>query len=280
MEKPSIMTRANGPYLVKGPVRLIDADGKEYTLSSETIALCRCGHSANKPFCDGTHSRIGLPGEREGSLTTARPSGWLRRPCTAIRHRVADDAEAIELCFARGWTDGLPVVPPTPDRVGAHARGGRGSTRPTRSPTSLTARCPSPPRRSPSTPSWRGAGPSTCRSSSRPSRASGTRGGATTGPAPRRRAPPSSSIVNGPVARELDINAGDNLFGPGWRANLTIGRAVRLVMRNVCGSMPAASTGDARPSRQAVLRDRRERGREPLDAAPRRSAASARTRAR
>src|SRR5207244_9267305 len=46
-------------------------------------------------------------------------------------------------------------------------------------------------------------------------------------------------IVNGPIARTLDINAGDNLFGPGWRANLTIGRAVRLVMRNVCGSMPA-----------------------------------------
>jgi hypothetical protein len=45
-------------------------------------------------------------------------------------------------------------------------------------------------------------------------------------------------IVNGPIARELDINAGDNLFGPGWRSNLTIGRAVRLVMRNVCGSLP------------------------------------------
>ncbi|HET7875654.1 MAG TPA: hypothetical protein VFN71_09015, partial [Methylomirabilota bacterium] len=45
-------------------------------------------------------------------------------------------------------------------------------------------------------------------------------------------------IVNGPIARRLDINAGDNLFGPGWRANLTIGRAVRLVMRNVCGSRP------------------------------------------
>jgi hypothetical protein len=45
-------------------------------------------------------------------------------------------------------------------------------------------------------------------------------------------------IVNGPVARELDINCGDNLFGPGWRANLTIGRALRLVMRNVCGSLP------------------------------------------
>jgi hypothetical protein len=45
-------------------------------------------------------------------------------------------------------------------------------------------------------------------------------------------------IVNGPIARELDINSGDNLFGPGWRANLTIGRALRLVMRNVCGSLP------------------------------------------
>src|SRR5262249_31551455 len=45
-------------------------------------------------------------------------------------------------------------------------------------------------------------------------------------------------LVNGPVARAIDVNAGDNLFGPGWRANLTIGRAVRLVMRNVCGSRP------------------------------------------
>jgi hypothetical protein len=45
-------------------------------------------------------------------------------------------------------------------------------------------------------------------------------------------------IVNGPIARELDINAGDNLFGPGWRSNATIGRALRLVMRNACGSMP------------------------------------------
>jgi hypothetical protein len=48
------------------------------------------------------------------------------------------------------------------------------------------------------------------------------------------------TIVNGPVARALDINCGDNLFGPGWRANLTIGRAVRLVMRNVCGSRPGS----------------------------------------
>jgi CDGSH-type Zn-finger protein len=60
VDKPSIMTRMNGPYLVKGPVHLIDAEGKEFTVTGDTIALCRCGHSANKPFCDGTHGRMGF----------------------------------------------------------------------------------------------------------------------------------------------------------------------------------------------------------------------------
>jgi hypothetical protein len=45
-------------------------------------------------------------------------------------------------------------------------------------------------------------------------------------------------IVNGPIARRLDFNCGDNLFGPGWRSNATVGRAVRLVMRNVIGTLP------------------------------------------
>jgi hypothetical protein len=45
-------------------------------------------------------------------------------------------------------------------------------------------------------------------------------------------------LVNGPIARALEMNCGDNLFGPGWRANATIGRAVRLVMRNVVGTLP------------------------------------------
>ena len=60
MDKPTIQTRHNGPYLVKGPVRLVDAEGKEFTLTGDPIALCRCGHSANKPFCDGTHGRVGF----------------------------------------------------------------------------------------------------------------------------------------------------------------------------------------------------------------------------
>jgi hypothetical protein len=49
-------------------------------------------------------------------------------------------------------------------------------------------------------------------------------------------------IVNGPVARELGINAGHNAFGPGWRANATIGRAIRLILLNIGGALPG--TGD------------------------------------
>lgn len=51
----------NGPYVVTGPVRVLDADGTPYEAEGRvSIALCRCGGSASKPFCDGTHSRIGF----------------------------------------------------------------------------------------------------------------------------------------------------------------------------------------------------------------------------
>jgi CDGSH-type Zn-finger protein len=62
MAEVEIKARENGPYKVTGPVRLIDVDGNEYDVgeSGESIALCRCGGSTTKPFCDGTHSRIGF----------------------------------------------------------------------------------------------------------------------------------------------------------------------------------------------------------------------------
>lgn len=60
MDKPTVITRLNGPYLIKGPIKLVDADGNEFHLERETIALCRCGGSTTKPFCDGTHSKIGF----------------------------------------------------------------------------------------------------------------------------------------------------------------------------------------------------------------------------
>ncbi|GBD10620.1 hypothetical protein HRbin23_00264 [bacterium HR23] len=60
METVVIQTRKDGPYLVSGPVKVVDSTGKEFTLKGNPIALCRCGQSANKPFCDGTHKRVGF----------------------------------------------------------------------------------------------------------------------------------------------------------------------------------------------------------------------------
>lgn len=50
----NITITGTGPYLVKGSIELIDANGNKIE-TKESFALCRCGHSANKPFCDGTH---------------------------------------------------------------------------------------------------------------------------------------------------------------------------------------------------------------------------------
>jgi CDGSH-type Zn-finger protein len=61
MADVEITPRLNGPYLVKGPIKLVDVDGNGFDLGGrETIALCRCGGSTRKPFCDGTHSKIGF----------------------------------------------------------------------------------------------------------------------------------------------------------------------------------------------------------------------------
>ena len=59
MEDVVIKVRENGPYLVTGRVRLIDADGNQYTVN-ENFVLCRCGGSALKPFCDGSHRENGF----------------------------------------------------------------------------------------------------------------------------------------------------------------------------------------------------------------------------
>ena len=52
-----IVALDNGPYIVKGAIKLVDAAGGEFA-AGETVALCRCGRSATKPFCDGTHRRV------------------------------------------------------------------------------------------------------------------------------------------------------------------------------------------------------------------------------
>lgn len=57
----TIKVRRNGPYLVEGDdVTLLDWNGNAYQIAKRPFVLCRCGRSSSKPFCDGTHSRIGF----------------------------------------------------------------------------------------------------------------------------------------------------------------------------------------------------------------------------
>jgi 3-phenylpropionate/trans-cinnamate dioxygenase ferredoxin subunit len=67
----SITIKKNGPYLIEGEVGLFDAEGNQVTVDKSTIALCRCGASSNKPFCDGTHSKIGFLAAEEANPASA-----------------------------------------------------------------------------------------------------------------------------------------------------------------------------------------------------------------
>ena len=149
----------------------------------------------------------------------------------------ADPIAAIEFCYAQGWTDGLPVIPPTDERVAAflgHLKRNRDEVLggvPERrrfvtveqvAANAVMAGCL--PEYAPVVvaaveaivqPQFNLVGPSA------------SLGGSAI-----------LLIVNGPVVEQLQINCRNNLFGPGNRANATIGRAIRLVLMNTCGAIP------------------------------------------
>ena len=62
MAEVTVRIRDNGPFLVEGPVTMVDAEGNKFTLDSAkpAIALCRCGASDRRPFCDGAHKSCGF----------------------------------------------------------------------------------------------------------------------------------------------------------------------------------------------------------------------------
>lgn len=74
----------DGPLIVRGDFRLLDQDGGEIDPGRETIALCRCGKSGIKPFCDGSHKRAGF----SAPSAPSRP-----RPVQTIRELLRPDAE-------------------------------------------------------------------------------------------------------------------------------------------------------------------------------------------
>jgi hypothetical protein len=148
-----------------------------------------------------------------------------------------DPIAAMEFCYQQGWTDGLPVIPPTEERVAtflAHLERGRDE---------ILGMVPERRRRVTVEQVLANAVMAGCLPEYAPVVVAAVE--AMLQP-PFNLVGPSASlggsailvIVNGPVVEDLQINCRNNLFGPGNRANATIGRAVRLVLMNTCGAIP------------------------------------------
>ncbi len=169
--------------------------------------------------------------------TSSAPSTQAERLLTSRRIELSDPAEAVEFFYQQGWTDGLPVVPPTPEKVsefleyagklpgdilGMIPARNRVITAEKVAINAVMAGC---------LPSYMPviitAIEAMCQEEFNLHGISATTGG--TAPL---------LIVNGPIAQQLNINSGVNCLGPGFRANATIGRAIRLILLNVAGSIP------------------------------------------
>ena len=157
------------------------------------------------------------------------------------RIEIADDFEAVQaLYLERGWSDGLPIVPPTPERVEAMLASLDSSLF---APQQVVAEIP---------PNWGGATVERlainavmagCRPEYLPIILAAVEAmgdpafnfyaiQATTHPC----AP--LLIINGPIRTELGFNSGSGAYGPGWQPNATIGRAIRLALLNIGGAYP------------------------------------------
>ncbi len=156
---------------------------------------------------------------------------------TAQRYEVDDPGEAIEFCYRQGWTDGLPVVPPTEGQVRAILEyAGREpgevlGTIPLRrrevtaekvAINAVMAGC---------LPPYFPVVLATMEALLETPNQVHYWAASTSGMAPL-------MIVNGPIRQQIGLNSGGNAFGPGFRANATIGRAIRLILMNVCGATP------------------------------------------
>jgi len=71
MRAARITPYRDGPLLVRGPFTLTDQDGSVIETHQQTVALCRCGRSQRKPFCDGTHNAINFRAD-------SAPQDWRR----------------------------------------------------------------------------------------------------------------------------------------------------------------------------------------------------------
>jgi len=74
MSATRITVRPNGPYRLEGDFELVDGQGRPFGLGGRTaISLCRCGHSNDKPFCDGSHAKVGFQSTVEARDLPPKP---------------------------------------------------------------------------------------------------------------------------------------------------------------------------------------------------------------
>jgi hypothetical protein len=148
-----------------------------------------------------------------------------------------DPWNANEFYFKKGWTDGLPILPPTEDRIQAMIE--KVGLDPDHEITFIRERKVSVTLEKVAINAvMAGCNPEYMPVIIATIEAIGDPLFSYHGPATSTGGAAVFILVNGPIAKEIHINCGENLFGPGWHANATIGRAVRLVMRNVIGTLP------------------------------------------
>ena len=85
----------NGPYLVRGPFVMVDQSGNEIEIKRRVVALCRCGRSQIRPFCDGTHKAIGFQAD-SGLPMPGADAGVAAAQSTQRGRRVAEAAAPVE----------------------------------------------------------------------------------------------------------------------------------------------------------------------------------------
>ena len=187
----------------------------------------------------------GLPENRPGCGSLTELPGMAHRLAARFAdvglqsRRIAADphADPIEVCYERGWSDGLPVTPPTPERVLAMLGGT------TRSPKDVVGLIPPDLVECTVEKVAVNAVLAGCKPEYLPvviaaleaalMPAFGLHGVLCT-----TNAVAPVIMVNGPIARKIGMNARGNVFGQGNRANATIGRALQLIVRNVGGGRP------------------------------------------
>ncbi len=155
----------------------------------------------------------------------------------ADQHHYGSHDELLEDYFERGWTDGLPIVPPTPEKVGAFlAAAGLDAADilgevPTREVVVTAEHAATNAVMAGCRPEYMPAVVAALRAHLHEKGNCHSTTGTLSGAA-------QAVILNGPVRSELDVACTAGCFGPGFRANATIGRALRLVVRNVCRAIP------------------------------------------